>query len=432
MNEKIIEEINKRHIELHNAFINKFNDIKDNKTKFEDFIKKTNDLLDDIVNNSSQVRSIEDYQLLNSIANEWRVIYTTILNIPRNIKLSAPEYELKSRKGIYSEDEIINIFSDISYKRSEKRKWERIISQIQSIISSVDKSTKEECDHDWYNASVDFASQILSGKIDFTVQIRPESYFHLQSVWLDQIKKLEAYYNWEKKGNNIDNGVEEYYQACSQINNMLTISAAKEYFSEAKTYIEEHYLSNGKLDLIKPDVKKLIEIKAKHLSEKNKNNDEKYNWFFAERYIKMFYENIITAVTKDNFENTLIVLKAIQYCVIPNDLHPIVDAFEVALVIYFLNDETIKEIWKESYGKELPEFPYINKVDLYPGIDIDVPKEFQDQLKIDHINKKLIFEGVMTEEQKYELNNHFKKNEQREMINRLFEISRILPKEKTI
>ena len=60
--------------------------------------------------------------------------------------------------------------------------------------------------------------------------------------------------------------------------------------------------------------------------------------------MKMFYEHIIPAVLQNDEESVLTVLKAFQFSN-ENSYNLIINCFEAALPIYFLNPGIVEKLW---------------------------------------------------------------------------------------
>lgn len=229
---------------------------------------------------------------------------------------------------------------------------------------------------------------------------------------------------------------------CEHLRNMLTEDGIKaivpQEFEEAKSYLESRYLTNGKFDQTKPEAKKLVERKAYRISERvrgmtGKTDDDK-NWVDAEAYVEMFYENIIPAVIENNREKVLRVLKAFQFSKAPENRYHIINCFETALAIYFLNAETIKDLWDESAKEQLPG-PCTESAVLVSSWPkkFEFPKEWEDKWKhrFWYDGEKIIFKGVMSELQKQTLLERLKQ-EHFNAIYELFKKSRLIHRETTL
>lgn len=200
---------------------------------------------------------------------------------------------------------------------------------------------------DFSDACTYWASEILAGEKKFAY-IDPASYHHLEDVWLRDVKKLKAYLNWEREGGDAESN---YYETCEQIRNRLmnkSIKAFKNDFEKVKDYLKSCYLAtDGTIDEEKPKCKCLIKLKEKRVKEMTgKSYDPKENSRGAERYVKRFYENIVPAVEKDEPKWVTRVIDAFRLSKAPENRYLIINCFETALTIYFLNPTTIRNCSK--------------------------------------------------------------------------------------
>ncbi len=74
---------------------------------------------------------------------------------------------------------------------------------------------------------------------------------------------------------------------------------------------------------------------------------------YAETYVRMFYQNISRAIEKSDIETVEMVLKSFEYSNKRENRFDIVNCFETALVIYFLDPEIIKTIWRHESDKQV-------------------------------------------------------------------------------
>lgn len=264
----------------------------------------------------------------------------------RTVELSQPDKWLPSASKSFSEEEIKNLLNHqaalIAYAREQQKPNDR-------------------ADENWHIAEIYFASEVLDGRINFASRIASESYIRLENIWLKDVKLLQAYYRSIKRGKtNNSFHIEDYFEVCKHIREeLLTGSIIKGHsneFTEAEDYLQKHYVEkiNNKYQL-KPIIRdsenklyNLINYKAKRISEVDttENRTDKDDWYNAETYVKMFYENIIPAVLEKNEEKTLRVLKSFQYS--KTNRFFMINCFETALAIYFLDTKVIKKLWEKA------------------------------------------------------------------------------------
>ncbi len=254
-----------------------------------------------------------------------------------------------------------------------------------------------------------------------------------------------AYFAWiEQKRGLFLNHEKDFFDACDHIRQELLVNeemkSSLSDFNEVETYIKTHYLgSDGKLRTPiekAPDLQKLIEVKAKRIHETTGSTDANKNWLQAETYTKMFYENIIPAVVKNDREKVLRVLKAFQYSKMNRFI--IINCFETASAIYFLNPETIRSLWNESANKTVPESTVESmvNVDSWPQV-FTVSEPCKKRFWFD--KGKIGFNGVMLDIEKKALLKALRKvefgkpkREHVEAIEKLYDQSRLIREETTL
>jgi len=205
-----------------------------------------------------------------------------------------------------------------------------------------------------------------------------------------------------------------------------SIKAAKSDFEEPMAYIETHFLTDGAIDRHDERVRRLIASKASRVSGHKTDLDLAPNLAVAEMYVKTFYENIIPAVLRDDPERVLMVLKAFQY---GNGI--LINCFEVALAIYFLDPDMIEDLWRGAQGKRFPASWSVSAVavESWPKAYV-VPAQCEG-FRFDEWSGHIVFEGVMTEAQKTALIARLREDAHVLAVNDLFERSRLLPREVT-
>lgn len=386
--------------------------------------------------------SMDDYNWLSETAVRWEVIYSSIFNIPKDIRITLSPDQLKRHEQtrVFTDDEVETWVQDKARELSKIRKVNYLLKEADALQKRI-PSTEEEMKQDWRQAQTEFASQVLSGKINFVTQIASNSYSRLDQIWLREVKQLRAFLTWEGRGClwNPDGGADDYYAACEQMREMLVNKAIKgtlpEDFEEAKAYLELHYLDdNGKVNREKHDIRELLDSKARQVWKSSGEQNPDRNWGIAETYVTQFYENIVPAVMMKDEEKTLLVLKAFQLSEASQSYCEITNAFETALAIYFLDADVIETIWRNSAGMKVWPHNWTVSEFYLPSFPIafDIPKACQEQFHIDYSRRHFTFKGVMTEEQKQALITKAQSDQQRQGIEVLFDQSRLLLRESTL
>lgn len=113
----------------------------------------------------------------------------------------------------------------------------------------------------------------------------------------------------------------------------------------AQEFIEQSYLSRGVIDLVdERSARKLIAIKAKRIYERSGGHRPDIdNWLDAERYVRGFYEHIIPAVKERRPANIEAIAEALCSTHRPEQHCDIVNCFEAALVIYYVDAKCLED-----------------------------------------------------------------------------------------
>ena len=281
-------------------------------------------------------------------------------------------------------------------------------------------SSEEERIEDWLDACAFLSLKIMEGK-EFTLgQLEPAAYRLLEDAWLKTIKQLKAYYIW--RANPSGNSEDDYFQASQDIRAWLRERprVSLEHFEPVKKYLQECYLldaDTGRLDVLKPGTDHLISRKAQRIWDTTRLTDDEANWFRAKTYVSMFYANIVAAVVRDDYEGTRMVLKALEFSKSPTNRYLIINGFETAIVIDFLNKDVVRDILETprlyTFSMEpVDDWPYGDRIS---------------GLRYDRDAKQLIYEGVMSDAEKQELLIPIREQRFRLAVERLYQQSQLGP-----
>jgi hypothetical protein len=202
--------------------------------------------------------------------------------------------------------------------------------------------------NDWCSAETYFASDILRILDDMARQSSAACYTCLEHVWLDQAKRLRAYLIWNESRKKPPAPPDYccYLAACQELNDTFRnkrIKAGLPEFLPIAKYLADNYLHRGKLDCGKQTARGLVERKARRIWKslgKPKNRDTE-NWRDAVYYVQTFYENIGPAIETKDPEAVKAILRAMQLGDGEGYRYHIMDCFEAALVIYFLDPDAV-------------------------------------------------------------------------------------------
>jgi hypothetical protein len=437
MSDISIADLKKTHEGLYEKALRNRVTLVNDPSELDAFVRSIDAFLGDVVRLASQVTLLDDYNWLSDVVLKWHVMFSSVLNIQKEMpSLSVPQrLESAAAMTFYSEKELDNLFSTLAFQQSMSRRTNVLLQRVG--LAQMLLSTDEERNQDWRDASIIFAAQVLEGSLHFTRQMGPESYWRLESVWLTDVKKAKAFFIWERRENRPESGFDkaDYYAACEEIRQMLVnrgIKGTLEEFEDVKGYLEEKYLDDqGRFDPRKKEAHALLSTKARKVWEGGGDSDRDANWRIAETYCKMFYENIVSAVVAGDPECILAVLKAFQYSKAPENRYLIINCLEVAMAIYFLDSEIIQQLWAASGSSSETESYVASTVpmDDWPS-EWGIPKGLKEKLSFSPENKSLTLQGFMTEEERNILLRRFP--EKKEAIEALFQRSRLLPRESTL
>jgi len=428
MSELSIEAIKKRSDELTKEIMNK------EEKKPTQIIESITKLIDDIMKLSSDVDSFDDSRWLSDTAVKWQSMLSTTFGEPRTMITSAKP----KSKWFPSTPPASSLFS-----KEEVEIWLNIWANLIKFASLNQQDNESYCS---YLAKVAFASEVLNGKINFAQRIAPESYDLLEEIWLRDVKLLIAYFEWVKDKRLFVQHDRNFYDASNHIRLLLVddgMKAQREEFYMAKDYLQKKYIDINMSEDNKnnftmkqgPEVHQLIEKKAHEIFETTGSTDSHRNWIYAETYVKMFYENIVPAVEENDKEKVLRVLKAFQYGRMNGFL--IINCFETALAIYFLDPDIIQSLWNDSVEKPYPNSAVesIVEVGSWPR-NFTVKEKCGSRFWFDAT--RIGFKGVMLDAEREALEKALKATTSGELavkhveaIKRLYDQSRLIHKETT-
>jgi hypothetical protein len=300
------------------------------------------------------VKKLEDLHLIRAERRSGAIWYELIHDRFIEPILESNRTQIfKTPPHIFSKDEIDSWLKDKAYELSCKRRLTQLDKlPLDQFVEKLKGNEGELLD--WLNAHFLFAIQVFDGNIKFAHQKIPEIYALLEELWFSDVKRFKAYLIWEKEsGRYPDNNIHFFYKACKEIRDMIIesqIKAPRSNFERILRYLEDNYLTvDGKLDEDKQEVEDILRRKAERLWVITSHSDATANWSNAKEYAKLFYENIIPAVKKDDPEKVEKVLKAFGFSETQeHHYYSMINCFEVALAIYFLPDKIIRNLWEKK------------------------------------------------------------------------------------
>lgn len=232
----------------------------------------------------------------------------------------------------------------------------RIVQKYVPLDLFEDPSSRMEMVQDWRNAEVDLVIEILDGNINFAHNISEQSYSMVENLWIDEVKQAKAKRLLDQLSRKLPEDSQAcYFQVCEVYRQSLKGGDIKEspaYFKNARAYLERRYLvsvENFGIDSTNDGIKHLIIKKAERICQVTGGvSNHMECWHHAKMYVEMFYQNIVAAIVNQSMDATLAVLTAFEYSKRPEHRFKIINCFEAALAIYFLQPNLIKDIWSQN------------------------------------------------------------------------------------
>jgi predicted transcriptional regulator len=311
---------------------------------------RINELLDDIVEQSAQVGSIEEFLWLRNALDQWRTAGGILrIDLSRALRIPSPDHPLKppSVFTVWLDSDLQRRLESQANEFARRRaiQWYQAIS-VEQIFDLYRKALSpqrawEESQMDWSLAEIHFASDVLDDSMDLQ-QITGGSYWRLEGkygqMWLEEVKKLKAYFRWQARGGGWGQSEadDDYRQACRELNGLLWNSQRKlgqAAFEPVEAHLRQHFLNKeGKLDVEKDRVKLWTQVKG-----------ERQDWESAQAFMKLYYDNILQAVEYGDPDATTAVVQALGVCETPPNYAPMVNCLEMIVAVDFLHVEVLPE-----------------------------------------------------------------------------------------
>ncbi|MGA2069364.1 MAG: hypothetical protein ABSG86_30720 [Thermoguttaceae bacterium] len=304
--------------------------------------------------------SEDDYNCLLNAAREWEEMFFSafqeLLDLRKRSGISVPPRNLEPVYAPIGEAEVESYLRAKANGIAKARKltllfrrWAELKSHPDRIHAEIGSSAQEQ-DEDWYWAGACFALEVLEGKIPFAHRIGPDQYHLLESVWLEDAKRLSAYFLWEAAGSrwHEDGGAQHYFRASDRLRQAALEprqKASRQSFARAETYIEQSYLCGGRVDATADSTAHdLIAKKAYRIWDRaGRTRPASANWDDAERYVRRFYDHIVPAANEGGLEDHRSVTDAVCSGLDGRCPCDVVNCFEALLVISYLDPAKLQE-----------------------------------------------------------------------------------------
>lgn len=427
-----LETLKQRHEALYTTAIQERAVLQRDDGRRERFLAQVDGLLQQVGDLSRHVTSIKDYSWLTDMSLKWQLVFSTVLNLPMHVALpSAPE-RIEAVTAVISDEQIEMSIRERALQQSLIRKASQYLGRLDVLLQKVE-STKAEMQADWESSVAVFVYQLFEGQL----KIGPASFHWLEDEWISEVKRTKAYFLWLSNPDKVrsQGHQEDYDAALDWLRGLLVDPRMKgsQDFEPYREYIETRYLTDGRFDPAKGKAHDLVARKAYRIWRTTGETDERKNWEHAETYCRMFYDHVIPAVAAfeeepraaERVEHTLLALKAFQYSKARENRFLVINCFEVALALYFLDPEIVEQLWRDS--GEMGDRDY-TVTTVWAGGLARVPARFEDRMTLS--DGHLVLHGVLTEAERDRLIARFP--EHQEVFAELFRQSRLLPRRSTL
>ena len=333
--------IQQKHRELYSLFLERREQVKPD---------AVNKLLDDIAEQSAQVESIEEYLWLRDAMDQWRTAGGILrIDLSRTLSIPSPDRPLKRRCEftVWLDSDLQRRleFQANEFARRRAVQWYQALS-VEQIFNVYRKTlspqqAREESEKDWNLAEIHFASDVLEGSTDLR-QITGGSYWRLEGkygrMWLEEVKKLKAYFRWRARGGGWGQYEADldYLQVCQEVNGLLWNPQRKlgrAAFEPVEEHLRQHFLDKeGRLDAGKDRAKVWTEAKGERQGRES-----------AQVFMKLYYDNIVRAVSYRDQDATSAVVEALGVRKTTPNYEPMVNCFEMIVAVDFLPVEVLPQ-----------------------------------------------------------------------------------------
>jgi hypothetical protein len=339
--------IHERHMELRNALAGNWTD------SAEECRKGIGALLRDIERVATGA-TVEDYLWLRDTLDYWRTA-GPVLGVEVETVLEPPPVQKIAQKPVtegevWSDRHLEVWLKNRAFDVSKSRALEWNANQsVDEILERYREKNPGQDEHNWVNAEIHLAAAVLDGTIDLVHGMTQKSYGRLEGRtkegltgrrWLREVKDLKAYFHWKKRGGGwgAQAADEDYITACEELRNAVKNKdrkASQSAFEPFQQYIAKHFLDeNGQLDKYKKRVGEGLDAKAEVIALPWHSKRQA-----AEEFMRGFYEHITKAVLAPDEDETQEVIQALGLRAGFRHNQEMVNCFEMALGIYFLNAE---------------------------------------------------------------------------------------------
>lgn len=234
---------------------------------------------------------------------------------------------------------------------------QRVVDHLSVMFADAWKHAEEEVGRDafshWVHSRLYFAHDLLYHGRDWTGDVDFDVFDQLRDAWLDEVVELDAYLIWRTTKRVFQISETErradYLTSRGIFERRLREAKRAEFSTKMKLreYLVARYLDENSLRLAQEKtpsnmkrihIDALTENKAKRIYALTARADADNNWYDALKYVRMFYENVVPALT----EKDPAAKKALVDTFTMRDgnfyYSAIANCFEAAVLMYFIGD----------------------------------------------------------------------------------------------
>src|SRR5512132_1710202 len=234
---------------------------------------------------------------------------------------------------------------------------QRVVDHLSIMFADAWKHAEEEVGKDafshWVHGRLYFAHDLLYHGRDWTGDVDFDVFDQLRDAWLDEVVELDAYLIWRTTKRVFQISETErradYLTSRGIFERRLREAKRAECSTKMKLreYLVARYLDENSVKLAQErtpsnmkriHIDALTENKAKRIYALTARADADNNWYDALKYVRMFYENVVPALT----EKDPAAKKALVDTFTMRDgnfyYSAIANCFEAAVLMYFIGD----------------------------------------------------------------------------------------------
>jgi hypothetical protein len=325
-----------RHEALYQQVLRDYRIYQKNLSARESFEKDIRYFLDDLYEFSRVATSDQCLKYISLLFGTWHVALSTL--VPVSLDFALPRFSRPHLTGTFL------------YERDLDKRLEMYAYRLHYGMDIHGDQPEKITNTDRHHAEVYFASEVLSAEISFPHELSPDSYPRLEHIWLEEVKTIRAYHIWEERGRIWDPLQEksDYFLESERLIQLLgnpSIKVPPNVFAPIADYIE-YYARIRLLDEPEYQVRNLVARKAQRVASTVCWLRDEEIFGHVVNYVKDFYGNIIPAIIDKEEKAIEAVLRAFVRSQTHGSQRPIINCFEAAIAIFFLDATAVQHLWR--------------------------------------------------------------------------------------